>query len=137
MACQGADTEEAMETVNRIHRMLVCAIVMGTEIKIAYDDFKEPATIQDLARIDKAVTRLVRDVLRTTFKLKPAQIPKMRLSLPDSKFVDDGDNTVTVTLDFGKILPGERPPELLALCKKTFPELVADDGAPAPAGVEG
>lgn len=105
------------ETVTKFHCMLVCSIAEGSELKIAYH-FNKPPTARDLARLETSINRLVRGVLRHDFMLKPRQLPKLFLDLQNGTWKDDGDNSVTITLDFGKLLPGERPPEVLEAARK-------------------
>ena len=124
----GAAEERA---IHKIQTMLVCAIASGTSLTWTYG-FIKPATARDLAAIEKAITGWVRTTLRQVFKLKPKEIPKFYLDLSKGKFVDDGDNTVTITLDFGKLLPGERPPETLRLARELMDRYREPGEEPAP-----
>jgi hypothetical protein len=124
------ELEEAERTYRKILGMLVCAIASGEKFVTAYH-FIRPATARDLARLERNITGLVREVLRSVFKLKPRQIPKFYLDLQNGVWKDDGDNTVTVTLDFGKLLPGERPPEIAEACARIMAQYDRDETQPA------
>lgn len=117
--------ERCMAECRRLQGMLTFAIATGTELKFSYD-FINPATIQGLAAIEKAVTGWIDATLKEDFKLDRKQIPKLQFNLQECKHVDDGDNTVTVLLDFGKILPGERPPEVMEAARLMMERLETD-----------
>lgn len=61
----------------------------------------------DLAKIEKDITGLVRLLLNQVgFNLKRTW--KLKLNVAEMKHAEDGDNSVSVHLDFAKIVPGFR-----------------------------
>jgi hypothetical protein len=62
--------------------------------------------------------------------MKPREIPDFYMDLQNGVWKDDGDNTVTVHLDCGKLFPGERPPELLDAARQMMDRYRDSDDAP-------
>jgi len=104
---------EVIATAWKIERMLAAAMLKGSTFTCTYN-FKEAPTVRDLAEVEKVINGLVRGTLGRTFKSK-ARMPKFFLDLEKGTWIDDGDHTLTVTLDFAKLLPFERGAEHLEL----------------------
>lgn len=118
------EEREVFATADKVHRMLVHAIGTGSKFTVKYD-FKHRPTLTDLAGIEKNLNYWIVDTLRHM----GAAIPRRRLfhfTMLDWK--DDGDNTVTIHLDFAVLLPFERTPAILAACER----LLSKDDEPQP-----
>jgi hypothetical protein len=127
---EGSGEAEVIRVVNRIQAMLLHAIVTGRKLRIAYK-FTRPATLQDLAKIEKALAGWIRGSVRRITKLKSNEIPDFRFDIRKAKYVDGGDHTVTVTLDFRRLLPGKRPAALIAAADAMMEKLDAELEVPA------
>lgn len=115
------------EKAAEVYRLLLYGIGTGGKLEIRYG-FTRPATVGDIARIEKSLDRLLRDVLGT---IGPK--PRRRLfTLPLNKMrhKDDGDHTVTLTLDFAQLIPGERTPEVVEAARSLYGESAAKPRQP-------
>lgn len=95
-----------------IYSMFLGGILAGREITGRFT-FPKPPSAADLARVEKTVNGVITCVLRNDLGVR---VPHraFRLDIRQLKIVDDGDdNGVTIRLDFGQLLPWDRPPEMV------------------------
>lgn len=108
--------------VDRLTRTLLYAFATAGKVSFAYG-FKRPPRLADLARIERHITTLVSGFVRD-FGVK---LPRKWLYLDPARMEheDDGDNTVTITVDFGELVPGERPAEMVEAAKRLLDDASA------------
>lgn len=116
----------------KLQLMLACAIARGGQLTLT-NEFKARPRMRDLVKMERSINQWLRETLRHYFKLKPAQIPRFYMDVMQASRIDDGDDkTVRVTLDFAKLLPCERAPEVVAACERIMAQFEETEDAPTP-----
>ena len=90
------------DSLHQLWTMLVGAMRDRSELKAIYGFTRSPR-LSELAKIERAIDGMVKESIESVFKAKLGRGRLLHVAVEKMTFVDDGDHTVTFTINFDQI----------------------------------